>query len=432
MPALTVFRRTASVLMCFGIATMAPAAATGRATGLLAPSKLAPENVLYSFQGNDDGNSPVGALLADGRGGFFGTTEWGGGGANCGGGCGTVFHLAPRAGGFVERIVHRFSDPGDGTSPQAGLVADASGSLYGTTLEGGNGCFNPGCGVVFKLAPQRNGEYTETILYAFTGGADGGAPAASLLIDARGDLVGTTTAGGTGSGVAFMVAPKSAAVGAPYRESVLHAFGANRSDGVGPSGALIADSLGVLYGVTESGGTSQAGIVYALYPEKTGYGEAILYNFTGKLDGASPVGALAFGPQRTLYGTVYLGGHNDAGGVFSLTPQSYGVYREKPIYDFQSIGAAPAAGVYVDRSGVVYGTTAYGGLPGCANGGGCGIVFRLTPAGSGFAYDILHVFGGGRDASEPLARLIPGPNDELYGTTVRGGTANDGTVFRIR
>jgi uncharacterized protein YgiB involved in biofilm formation len=431
MPSFTGLRRATLALLCLAVTTMAPAAATGH-TALLALNKLVPESVLYSFQGNNDGNSPVGALLGDGQGGFFGTTQWGGGGAGCGGGCGTVFHMTVGAGGSVERIVHRFSGPGDGTSPQAGLIRDTAGALYGTTLEGGNGCFNPGCGVVFKLTPQPNGEYSETILYAFTGGADGGAPAASLVIDAHGDLVGTTTAGGTGSGVAFELTPMAAAAGVTYQESVLHAFGANRSDGVGPSGALIADSLGVLYGVTESGGTSNAGTVYALVAGKTGYVETILYNFTGKLDGASPAGALAFGPQRKLYGTVYLGGHNDSGGVFSLTPLSYGVYRETPIYDFKSIGAAPAAGVYVDRTGVVYGTTAYGGLPGCTNGGGCGIVFRLTPAGSGFAFDILHVFGGGRDASEPLARLIPGLHDELYGTTVRGGTANDGTVFRIR
>jgi uncharacterized repeat protein (TIGR03803 family) len=407
--------------------TVVPASAGTSLATLLKANQRTPERVMHSFQGFYDGAEPRSALVSNGHAGFFGTTEFGGTG--CNGGCGTVFRVTPRAtGGYDEHIVHRFFGAEDGTNPEAGLVADARGALYGTTATGGPACFPPGCGTVYKLTPQGNGGFRESVIYAFTNGKDGGSPTASLLVDARGDLVGTASGGKYGNGVVFELSPS----GNTYSLAVLYSFGATPGDGSNPSGALIADAQGNLYGLTGEGGSSSVGTAFRLAPGPNGYAETILHNFSGGSDGASPDGALAFGPNGNLYGTTYLGGIDGAGVVFALMPTSKSNYAEKTIQPFTTIGAEPAAGVIVDKHGVLYGTTAFGGLPGCSNGGGCGIVFSLTPVASGFQYDILHVFGGGRDGSEPYAGLSFGPHDALFGTTLRGGTGNYGTVFSVQ
>ncbi|MBD5653634.1 MAG: hypothetical protein IAI50_00445 [Candidatus Eremiobacteraeota bacterium] len=393
-----------------------------------ASAENAPEHVLYNFQGTFDGGSPRGGLIANRYGAFYGTTQYGGGG--CVIGCGTVFELVPSAGGgFTERVVHRFTGANDGTNPEAGVVADSTGALYGTTERGGSACSAPGCGTVYKLTPRPGGGYSESVIYAFAGGSSGENPISSVTLDSRGDLVGTAYGGSNNAGVVYELTRS----GNSYTESILYAFGKQPTDGSSPAGAIVADLAGNLYGSTATGGADRAGTVYRLNPTANGYAETILYNFTGGHDGTDPSGALAFGPGGILYGTAYSGGfYHNAGVVYSLTPVSPNVYAEKTVHAFSTVGAEPEAGVYVDASGTLYGTTAFGGLPGCPNGGGCGIVYSLKPTAGGFAFAVLHVFGGGRDASEPLAGVVPGADGELYGTTFRGGTANDGTVYRIK
>jgi uncharacterized repeat protein (TIGR03803 family) len=169
--------------------------------------------VLYPFKGGSDGAFPEAGLIIDTAGTLYGTTHQGGNNACQGAGCGTVFKLSPGASGYTETVLHRFTGGSDGNGPAAGLVADAKGDLFGTTIAGGTGCFAAGCGTVFKLSPPAGGsQWTETVVYRFRGGRDGENPAAGLISDTNGVLYGTTERGGTGCddagcGTVFKVEP---------------------------------------------------------------------------------------------------------------------------------------------------------------------------------------------------------------------------------
>jgi uncharacterized repeat protein (TIGR03803 family) len=273
------------------------------------------ETVLYSFKGmsNGDGANPQAGLVLDSVGNLYGTTTYGG---TAGGG--TAFKLDPAG---TETVLHSFGAAAtDGTHPIAGLIMDGRGNLYGTTYDGGT----QGSGTVFKVDPAG----TETVLHNFTGnnGAssnDGGAPYAGLIMDSKGTLYGTTEVGGTGngSGTVFELAPKSG------RVTVLFSSGSvNGSlDGVFPHGELAIDSKGNLYGTTYVGGSTYSGVVFKVVP-KTGQ-ETVLYNFTGiNGDGSNPQGALITDSAGKLYGTTTRGGQisggcsSGCGTVFVVTP----------------------------------------------------------------------------------------------------------------
>jgi hypothetical protein len=185
---------------------------------------------------------------------LYGTTKTGGSNS----GYGTVFSVAPSAtpgGAWTETVLYNFySYAGDGIWPEAGIVIDDSGVLYGTTFEGGTYNY----GTVFSLTPPTSpgGAWTETILYNFTGGSDGGRPAASVVIGRHGVLYGTAGEGGTGNGVVFSLEPPTSA-GASWTETVLHAF--TGADGSGPVAPVVIGSGGVLYGTTEYGGSHPCG-----------------------------------------------------------------------------------------------------------------------------------------------------------------------------
>jgi uncharacterized repeat protein (TIGR03803 family) len=218
-------------------------------------------NILYRFTGGSDGIGPFGRLIADRSGALYGTTNYGGGSA-CDGGCGTVFKLTPRGSGYGESILYRFQGGTDGAHPVAGLVFDKSGALYGTTESGGSSaCGVYGCGTVFKLAPGLIGGYGERILYRFQGGSDGYYPEAELIADETGALYGTTIFGGSSSlsGTVFKLTP----AGSAYAETVVYRF-KGLQDGAFPESGLIARGR-ALYGTTSSGGRScQCGTVFKL------------------------------------------------------------------------------------------------------------------------------------------------------------------------
>jgi uncharacterized repeat protein (TIGR03803 family) len=328
---------------------------------------------LYSFSRNTkDGRNPtIGPLIRDGAGNLYGTTQ-NGGDLNCIAflvpGCGTVFKIS--AGG-KETIVHSFSGgPTDGATPLAGLVADSAGNLYGTTYVGGIGCNGQGCGTVYKINPSG----TETVLYSFTGGADGSNPYyVDLVLDPAGNLYGTTVGGGDltcgghggGCGVVFKVDPTG-------KETVLHAF-AGGTDGGGPSSGLVRDSQGNLYGTASSGGTCRScGLAFKLDP--TG-NETVLHNFTEEeVQPALSASRLLLDPAGNLYGTTLYGGSLSDGTVFEVSSQ--GVYTM--LHSFASSdGEFPVAGLVRDNAGNLYGTTSGGGSYSCSLG--CGVVFKITP-----------------------------------------------------
>jgi uncharacterized repeat protein (TIGR03803 family) len=231
------------------------------------------ESILYPFCLDpncnlENGSNPLGGLIFDSLGNLYGTTLYGGD-LSClaGNGCGTVYELTPSGGIWNERVLHAFgSMTNDGEQPiLEQLVLDQTGNLYGTTQYGGSHiCGETGCGTVFELSPDGNGQWTETILYDFSSGANGNAPAGGLVLDVMGNLYGVTGLGGAPlceCGVAYKLTPGS---GGTWTYSVLHTF--TGPDGVGPSDGLTSDGKGHLFGTTYSGGRGGAGVVYELVP----------------------------------------------------------------------------------------------------------------------------------------------------------------------
>ncbi len=222
--------------------------------------------VLHRFHLND-GAGPQGALVADSQENLYGVTFAGGSGActynKLPSGCGTVFELTPLpGGGWSQQTLYTFQGGGDGAFPMAGLAFDQTGNLYGTTSVGGiSGCgfgVDAGCGTVFELSPplQQGGPWTETVLYRFTNGDDGSSPEGSLILDIAGNLYGTSLDGTLGYGAIFELAPSS---GGSWVENTLHDFDPSSGDGGIPSGGLLFDAIGNLYGATQIGGGTGCG-----------------------------------------------------------------------------------------------------------------------------------------------------------------------------
>jgi uncharacterized repeat protein (TIGR03803 family) len=223
--------------------------------------------------------------------------------ADCGDdGCGTVFEVKPNG---TETVLYAFQGGSDGGEPLASVIRDGQGNLYGTTARGGNmtDCGGNGCGVVFKLTPSG----TESVVYAFQGGDDGVFPAGDLMMDKSGNLYGTTLEGGEGNiGTVFKIAPGGA-------ETVLYAFH-GAGDGAYPKAGLIEDKAGNLYGTTTAGGTGDFGTVFKLAPDGT---ETVLNSFGGT-SGSDPNGNLLAGNNGNLYGTAEQGGNDNVGVVFAV------------------------------------------------------------------------------------------------------------------
>jgi uncharacterized repeat protein (TIGR03803 family) len=354
--------------------------------------------VLYAFTGGVDGGLPLAGLVRDGAGNLYGTTFQGGAS-----GYGTVFKLDKTG---EETVLHSFTAGWDGAYPQAGLVRDGAGNLYGTTVGGRRGS------VVFRL--NANGK--ETVLHTFDG-ADGSDPMAGLVRDAAGNLYGTTAHGGQGGcdhgcGVVFKLDRTG-------KETVLHSFTGTGGDGAYPYAGLIRDAAGNLYGTTVQGGSSDYGTVFKL--DKTGK-ETVLYSFTGTGgDGGAPDAGLVPDAARNLYGTTFGGGFADYGTVFKLDNTG----KETVLYSFTggADGEWPDAGLVLDAKGNLYGTTFSGGIHQIS-----GTVFKLDQTGN---FTLLHEFTGGDDGSGPQAGLIWDKAGNLYGTTCCGGAYTWGVVFKL-
>jgi hypothetical protein len=241
---------------------------------ILAPGALAQSKykTLYKFKGGADGNQPATGLVFDTAGNLYGTTDQGGG--QCSSqyfqGCGVVFKLTPNANGsWTKRVIHRFSGK-DGleASGADGLILDSQGNLYGATFIGGKGnCNGFGCGVAFELIPNEDGSWKEKVLHYFTGDV-GVNPGSSLISDVAGNLYGTTADWSwsfTGPGVVFKLTPNS---DGSWAESVLHTF--DTTDGFNPGAPVIFDPAGNLYSTTLYGGAYGEGVIYQMTPNSDG------------------------------------------------------------------------------------------------------------------------------------------------------------------
>jgi uncharacterized repeat protein (TIGR03803 family) len=342
------------------------------------------ENVLHEFSRHGKGGAlPHAGLIFDDAGNLYGTTEDGGHG-----GIGTAFKLSPGGGGgWTETVLHVFHESGkDGNYLFGGLISDSQGNFYGTTDDvddqyGGN---------VFELSPKAGGGWKETVLHRFGRynqchcGTDGLSPGAGLVRDAAGNLYGTTTRGGTfGWGTVFELSPKA---GGGWNEAVLHSFNDVGTDGFFPVAGLLIDAAGNLYGTTTGGGANGGGgTVFELTPQSGGnWTETVLHSFAGgPNDGADPAAGLIFDAAGNLYGTTFMGGSDTSGcqsdgcgTVFELTPQSGGNWTETVLHSFSddgTDGTSPYASLLLDAEGNLYGTTAAGGAQ------GYGTVFEVTP-----------------------------------------------------
>lgn len=389
------------------------------------------DSVLWNFTDGSDGLDPAFGVIAH-AGKLFGATS----AIYSNSQNGTVFELTPSSGSWNETTLTGFADV-DGGIPQANVIADSEGNLYGTTSEGGTAGF----GTVFELTHSSSG-WQEKTLYNFTSGGGAYSVYSALIFDAAGNLYGETVNGGdSGLGTVYELSP---AAGGNWTEKTLFTFTGSKT-GVEPGGGLIFDALGNLYGTTQHGGnhpvgcSSGCGTVFELTPENGHWKETVLYNFGGGSDGIRPMTNLIFDQAGNLYGTTAAGGSfgrtcgDGCGTVFKLTPTGAG-WTESLLYQFIGVerdGSSPAPGLVLDQAGNLYGTTVYGGNhgPTCANNG-CGVVFELSPQPGPWNETILYTFLGS-DATFPNGNVIFDQAGNLYGTTQGGLFGDYGTVFEL-
>jgi uncharacterized repeat protein (TIGR03803 family) len=438
------FRRAATAALAFIIAL-----ALGAVTTHPAQAQTYKEKILYDFNkdGGAGGANPNGSLIFDAQGNLYGTTYSGGSGN------GVAFKLDPVTG--TETVLHNFTCSGGGYSncpfgalPDAGVIFDAQEeNLYGVTYVGVGNTF----GAVFKLDLATR---KMAVLHTFTGGADESHPN-GLIMDAKGNLYGTTMGSDLPDscqhqdcGTVFEVSPPTKK-GGKWTETVLHTLQGGK-DGANPGGSLIFDDQGNLYGTTWPGGLggcygisgnfTGCGTVFKLDP--TTRKETILYSFTGA-EGAEPMASLIFDKQGNLYGTTYDGGNpacwnttgsNGCGTVFKLAPNSDGTWTETVLYAFCQSGEPcadghwPNSALTMDAQGNLYSTTGTGGIH-----GGAGTVFKLDPAtGTETTLCTFSDYKKGVGAY-PEGGVIFDKKGNLYGTTYSGpnGGTKNGTVYKL-
>jgi uncharacterized repeat protein (TIGR03803 family) len=314
-------------------------------------------------------------------------------------------------------VLHYFRNQ-PASHPIAALVSDAAGNLYGTASSSSAFC---GCGTVFKLTRQPGGKWEYGTLHEFHG-PDGEAPSGSLILDSAGNLYGTTERGGAhGKGTVFELSPS----GDKWKEKVLHSFGSNSNDVSAPLAAVTFDAAGNLYGTASFGGTSfSQGGIFELKHSGDKWKEKVIYNFTGFKDGGAPMGDLIWDSAGNLYGTASDGGLGfDDGVVFELT-SSGGNWTETVLYTFvgSNDGSFPTAGLIFDKAGNLYGTA--------SSSDAFGTVFELSPTTGGWSFQTLHDFMN-EDGATPLGGLAFDKAGNLYGTTQDGGVNHNGVIFKL-
>jgi uncharacterized repeat protein (TIGR03803 family) len=366
------------------------------------------ETVLYSFKGGSDGCTPQSRLTSDGAGNFYGTTAFGGLGA------GTVFELSPNgSGGWKETVLYSFTGGADGSVPYFSYVLfDSEGNLYGTTYGGGV----YGYGVVFELSPVGTG-WTETVLHSFAGGTDDANPLNGLIMDTAGNLYGRTYASGGGNGSVFELSKS----GDGWTKQVIYS-------GAPGFAGLTMDAAGNIFGVASNGGAID--VAFELLPNGNGgWNPTVIHTFSGgTTDGLVAEGTPVLDHAGNLYGTTLGGGSKNNGTVYKLSRGMNG-WTEKILHSFEggsNDGSDPLAGIVFDAAGNIYGTTEFGGNP------LAGTVYELVaPVGTGvYKEKVLWKFDT-TDGYEPIDSLILDNAGNLYGTTPEGGTNGCGVLFKV-
>lgn len=380
------------------------------------------EKVLYNFAGGSDGANPydTGSLARDRSGNLYGTTYQGG---SCG--AGTVFELSNTG---EETVLHSFCLGDDGGYPFGGVILDSVGDVYGTTEGGGP----TNRGTVFAIKRELNGNWTERTLHFFAG-PDGEVPFSGLVTDSAGNLYGTASRGGAKvalGGVVFEISSLGA-------YSVLYNFCSlsGCTDGQLPVGGLTMDRKGNLYGTTSAGGTSGLGTVFELSKSRSTWTETVLHSFTGgSSDGAYPAGASPTLSTRTIrgkretviFGVTTDGGPRNQGTVFEIT-ESKTAWGFTVLHSFGSHGGGTSPyGTLVNIKGKLFGTA------GSRGNYGCGTVFALTQKKKDWIETVLYSFTGGGDGGYPFGGVVEDSDGNLYGVAYAGGISAYGVVYRVK
>jgi len=291
------------------------------------------ETVIHAFRAGADGDGPAATLITDGLGNLYGTAIFEGD-SICR--CGIVYKVTTTG---AETVLHRFTGGSDGAYPYGSVVMDSAGNLYGTTMRGGKN----DAGTLFRISPDGTG----TVLHSFGGKKDGSNPFAGPIIDAKGNVYGTTISGGAyDQGTVWKYIAKG-------REKVLYSFGTT-GDGTMPYDSLLRDKYGNLYGTAQFGGSNNAGTVFQITPHGT---ERILYTFTGGDDGCMPVAPLMRDPHGNLFGTA-TGCGEYYGTIFKI--DTAGTFQV--VHEFEGLldGFQPNSGLLEDENGDLWGTTWWG------------------------------------------------------------------------
>jgi uncharacterized repeat protein (TIGR03803 family) len=300
------------------------------------PTSAQTESVIVEFQYNTTtGAYPLGALAPGENGTLFGTTS-------VGVDCGTVFKLTPpvaQGGAWKYNLLYSFTCVEDGASPTGSLLLGKASKIYGTT-QNGSGSGYDSTGVVYELTPpeEPGSPWTETVLHKFSGGTDGGNPTNGVIADGEGKLYGTTRLGGKfGYGTVFRLSPP-AQVGGVWEETVLYNFQLQEDSGSYPDPTgLVMSASGSLYGATSATTRYNVGTVFELSPPSSGKGNwalNVLYEFSGGADGGQPSGSMVFDSSGALYGTALEGGSLENGAIYKLTPPNHAgrsLDRERPL-----------------------------------------------------------------------------------------------------
>jgi uncharacterized repeat protein (TIGR03803 family) len=366
-------------------------------------------SVLYNFTNGSDGATPLSGLTSDGKGNLYGTTNSGGSGY------GTLFKLESSGSNWTLSPLYSFTSGADGASPTARLRIRPNGTVYGTTSAGGSS----GAGTVFNLDSSG-----ESLLYAFLGGSDGSQPSpGDLVFDRRGNIYGTTSAGGAnGNGTVYeLIRRKKGA----WKEKLLYSFGQG-TDGTVPVGGVTFGTPDTLYGTTSTGGAYGYGTVYQLKRSGSAWTETILYNFQDGNDGGTPYAGVIRDKSGNLYGAAISGGDGAGGGgtVFELSPAN-GSWTYTVLYSWPGWPvSASFRNLALDASGNLYGTTH-------CDGDGYGTVFELTPSNGTWTNTLLYNFTGGSGGYYVFSNVVLDQQGNLYGTTSEGGANGYGLVFEI-
>ena len=386
------------------LAALLPALAGGMMATAPLAARAGTLAVVHNFTGGSDGGSPVDGLMMGAKGTLFGTTSAGGAA-----GLGSVFQIG---GHGVQKVLHSFQGGADGAAPNGSVIEDAGGTLFGTTTGGGA----HSAGTVYSVRGK-----SETVLYSFAGGSsDGSFPQAGLVMDAKGNLYGTTSTGGAaGKGTVFELVAPASGTGA-WTEKLLYSFGPG-TDGAAPVGRVAFDSAGNLYGTTSAGGSAGNGTVFQLQAS-AGWKETILHSFTNTNDGYTPYAGLVADGAGNFYGAATAGGTNGGGTIFELSPAGSG-------FTFSVLASVPGSGVsgtfrnvLVQPNGLIYATTH------CDGASSAGSIYKLTKSASAWTYTVLYNFTGGSDGQYSISNLVL-KGGKLYGTTIGGGANGGGTVY---